>query len=109
VFVILQALTMCAFAFTSSNFGTLAMEHMAAIAGTASSVQGMLGTIGAALIGFVIGRAFDGTVLPYLVGTTACATGGFIGVVLTEPGNLFARLQPEQGEPAIPSVPEELV
>jgi DHA1 family bicyclomycin/chloramphenicol resistance-like MFS transporter len=109
VFVILQALTMCAFAFTSSNFGTLAMEHMAAIAGTASSVQGMLGTIGAALIGFVIGRAFDGTVLPYLVGTAACATGGFIGVVLTEPGNLFARLQPEQGEPAIPSVPEELV
>ncbi|HEX5238826.1 MAG TPA: multidrug effflux MFS transporter [Sphingomicrobium sp.] len=109
VFVILQALTMCAFAFTSSNFGTLAMEHMAAIAGTASSVQGMLGTVGAALIGFVIGRAFDGTVLPYLVGTAGCATGGFIGVVLTEPKNLFARLQQEQSQLAIPSIPEEVV
>ena len=108
VFVILQALTMCAFAFTSSNFGTLAMEHMAAIAGTASSVQGMLGTIGAALIGFVIGRAFDGTVLPYLIGTAACATGGFVAVVLTEPRNLFAAIATEQRQPALPSIPEEV-
>jgi DHA1 family bicyclomycin/chloramphenicol resistance-like MFS transporter len=108
LFVILQALTMCAFAFTSSNFGTLAMEHMAAIAGTASSVQGMLGTIGAALIGFVIGRAFDGTVVPYVVGTAVCATGGFIAVVLTEPRNLFAPIGTERMEPVLPSIPEEV-
>ncbi len=46
LFVILQGLTMGCFAFTSSNFGTLAMEHMAPIAGTASSVQGVIGTLG---------------------------------------------------------------
>ena len=73
-FILLQALTMCAFAFTSSNLSTLAMEHMAPIAGTASSVQGMIGTIGGAIFGFLIGRHFDGTILPYLVGTAACAT-----------------------------------
>ena len=84
-FVLFQGLTMCAFAFTSSNLSTLAMEHMAPIAGTASSVQGMLGTVGAAIIGFVIGQPFNGTVLPYLVGTAGCAVGGFIAVVLTEP------------------------
>ena len=39
---------MACFAFTSSNFGTLAMEHMAPIAGTASSVQGVIGTLGSA-------------------------------------------------------------
>ena len=46
MFIVLQALTMVCFAFTSSNLGTLAMEHMAPIAGTASSVQGVIGTIG---------------------------------------------------------------
>ena len=34
------------FAFTSSNLGTLAMDHMAPIAGTASSVQGVIGLSG---------------------------------------------------------------
>ena len=69
LFIVLQGLTMACFAFTSSNLGTLAMEHMAPIAGTASSVQGVIGTIGAAIIGFVIGQAFDGTVLPFLLGS----------------------------------------
>jgi DHA1 family bicyclomycin/chloramphenicol resistance-like MFS transporter len=109
IFVILQALTMCAFAFTSSNLSTLAMEHMAPIAGTASSVQGMLGTLGAAILGFLIGLAFDGTVVPYVIGTAACAVGGFIAIVLTEPHNLFARIRKEPDEPCIPAVPEEVV
>ena len=108
-FVALQALTMCAFAFTSSNLSTLAMEHMAPIAGTASSVQGMIGTIGGAILGFIIGHAFDGTVIPYLVGTALCAVGGFIGVVLTEPRHLFARLRVEPDGPVLPSIPEEVV
>jgi MFS transporter, DHA1 family, multidrug resistance protein len=99
IFVLLQALTMCAFAFTSSNLSTLAMEHMAPIAGTASSVQGMLGTVGAAIIGFLIGRAFDGTVLPYVIGTAACAVGGFVAVVLTEPKQLFAGITPSEQPP----------
>jgi len=109
VFVLFQALTMCAFAFTSSNLSTLAMEHMAPIAGTASSVQGMLGTIGAAILGFLIGQAFDGTVIPYVIGTAGCAVGGFAALVLTEPRNLFARIRKEPGEPSLPSVPDEVV
>ncbi|MBV9529153.1 multidrug effflux MFS transporter, partial [Sphingomonas sp.] len=60
-FILLQGLTMGSFSFASSNFGTLAMEHMARIAGTASSVQGVVGTIGAAAIGFLIGQQFNGT------------------------------------------------
>ena len=101
-FILLQALTMCAFAFTSSNLSTLAMEHMAPIAGTASSVQGMIGTIGGAILGFIIGRQFNGSVLPYLIGTAACATGGFIVLLLTEPNRLFAPMQadPEEQEAA---------
>ena len=111
-FIILQALTMCCFALTSSNLGTLAMEHMAPIAGTASSVQGVTGTLGAAIIGFLIGRSFDGTATPYLVGTALCAVGGFALIVLTEPKRLFAPMQadPEEREAAMEStaIPEDL-
>jgi DHA1 family bicyclomycin/chloramphenicol resistance-like MFS transporter len=112
VFVVLQGLTMASFAFTSSNLGTLAMEHMAHIAGTASSVQGVIGTIGAALIGFAIGQQFDGTPIPFLVGTALCASGGFLLIVLTEPKRLFAPIEadPEEQEAAreSPAIPEDL-
>jgi DHA1 family bicyclomycin/chloramphenicol resistance-like MFS transporter len=108
VFVVLQGLTMASFAFTSSNLGTLAMENMAPIAGTASSVQGVVGTLGAALIGFAIGQAFDGTVVPYLLGTAACAAGGFILIVLTEPKRLFAPLRIDSGKVLEPCLPEDL-
>jgi DHA1 family bicyclomycin/chloramphenicol resistance-like MFS transporter len=111
-FIVLQGLTMACFAFTSSNLGTLAMEHMAHIAGTASSVQGVIGTVGAALIGFFIGQQFNGTATPFLVGTAACAAGGFLVIVLTEPKRLFAPMQadPEEQEAAREStaVPEDL-
>jgi DHA1 family bicyclomycin/chloramphenicol resistance-like MFS transporter len=108
IFITLQALTMASFAFTSSNLGTLAMEHMAPIAGTASSVQGTIGTIGAALIGFVIGQQFDGTVVPFAVGTACCAAGGFLIILFTEPKRLFAGIGGNRTDP-IPPVPEEVV
>jgi DHA1 family bicyclomycin/chloramphenicol resistance-like MFS transporter len=100
-FILLQSLTMGCFAFTSSNLGTLAMEHMAPIAGTASSVQGVVSTVGAALIGFLIGQQFDGTPVPFVVGTALCAAGGFLIIVLTEPKRLFARISPREEPPCI--------
>jgi DHA1 family bicyclomycin/chloramphenicol resistance-like MFS transporter len=90
LFVVLQSLTMACFAFASSNLSTLAMGRMAEIAGTASSVQGVVSTVGAALIGYVIGQAFDGTVRPFLWGMSACAISALIIIALTEPKRLFA-------------------
>jgi DHA1 family bicyclomycin/chloramphenicol resistance-like MFS transporter len=92
LFVVMMELTFVAFAFTTSNFGTLAMTNMAPIAGTASSFQGVTGTIGGAMLGFFIGRSFNGTQLPFLIGLSIC---GFIALVLvlwTEHGRLFARM-----------------
>jgi DHA1 family bicyclomycin/chloramphenicol resistance-like MFS transporter len=100
LFCTLMGLTMMAFAFTTSNFATLAMTNMAAIAGTASSVQGVAGTIGGALIGLIIGQAFDGTQRPFLIGLATCAIVGLAGVLITERGRLFA---------GIDAVPEPLV
>jgi DHA1 family bicyclomycin/chloramphenicol resistance-like MFS transporter len=101
LFMILQGLTMGCFAFTSSNLGTLAMERMAPIAGTASSVQGVVSTIAAALIGFLIGQQFNGTPVPFVVGTALCAAGGFVLIVLTEPQRLFAGVQTREEPPCI--------
>ena len=105
VFIVLQALAMCCFAFASSNLSTLAMEHMAPIAGTASSVQGVIGTIGAAVIGFAIGQAFDGTVGPFLWGFALCAVAAVALVIATEPRRLFARLATDEEAERLPVPP----
>ena len=98
LFAALMGLTLMAFAFTTSNFATLAMTNMAAIAGTASSVQGVAGTIGGALIGLAIGQAFDGSQRPFLIGFAACGIAGLVIVLVTERGRLFAAI--DLGEPA---------
>jgi len=100
VFVVFQSLAMASFAFCSSNLNTLAMEHMAHIAGTASSVQGVIGTLGAAIIGFTIGQSFNGTPTPFLVGTAICAALGFVVIILTEPKRLSARIRIEGPVPS---------
>jgi DHA1 family bicyclomycin/chloramphenicol resistance-like MFS transporter len=93
-FVVFQGLAMTCFALTSSNLSTLAMEHMGPIAGTAASVQGVVGTIGGAMIGLSIGQAFDGTVMPFLWGMAGCAAAALLLVLLTEPRRLFAGPDP---------------
>jgi DHA1 family bicyclomycin/chloramphenicol resistance-like MFS transporter len=75
-FVLLQALTMGCFGLIGSNAGALAMEPMGHIAGTASALQGLLSTIGAALIGLLIGQMFDGTTVPLVTGFVVCGALG---------------------------------
>ena len=109
LFIVFQGLAMACFAFTSANMGTLAMEHMGPIAGTASSVQGVVGTIGGALIGLAIGQAFDGTAQPFLWGTAACAALSLVIVLLTEPKRLFAGVDKEaQARAMEPCPPPEI-
>jgi DHA1 family bicyclomycin/chloramphenicol resistance-like MFS transporter len=72
IFVALQALTMACFGLIGANAGALAMEPLGHIAGTASSLQGLITTVGGALIGFAIGQSFNGTTLPFLIGFTLC-------------------------------------
>jgi MFS transporter, DHA1 family, multidrug resistance protein len=102
LFIVMQGLTWSAFALSSANLGTLAMEHMSAIAGTASSVQGVIGTIGGALIGFAIGQSFNGTSLPFLGGIAGCAVVALVLTVLTEPRRLFQPRQPSDEADLLP-------
>ena len=109
LFVMLMSLSFVAFAFTTSNFGTLAMTNMAPIAGTASSFQGVTGTIGGALLGLAIGQSFDGTQLPFLVGCAACGAIGLLLVLWTERGKLFGAMErPTERERAEAAPPPDL-
>ena len=96
LFIVLMQLSFVSFSFTTSNFGTLAMTNMAPIAGTASSFQGVTGTIGGALLGLLIGQAFDGTHLPFLIGCALCGSLGLALVLWTERGRLFAAIDKPQ-------------
>jgi len=71
-FVALQAAAMIFFGLIGANAGALAMEPLGHIAGTASSLQGTITTIGGALIGYAIGQQFDATTIPFLTGFTVC-------------------------------------
>ena len=67
----------------------MAMEPIGHIAGTASSVQGFLSTVGGAIIGIIIGQSFDGTTLPVTAGFLIVAAAALIIVFITEGGQLF--------------------
>jgi len=89
VFTVLMALTMACFGLIGANLGSLAMAEMGPIAGTAAAVQGMIGTIGAALIGLAIGQAFNGTVIPLMIGLTATSALALLISWLTAPGSTY--------------------
>jgi DHA1 family bicyclomycin/chloramphenicol resistance-like MFS transporter len=89
-FALLQAGVWFCFGLVFSNFGSLAMEPLGRVAGTASSVQGCVTTFGGALIGFLVGQSFDGTAVPMSVGFVVCGSIALCIVLVAERGRLFS-------------------
>jgi DHA1 family bicyclomycin/chloramphenicol resistance-like MFS transporter len=80
----LIALAFFMFGLIVANFNAIAMEPMGEIAGTAASVVGFLTTAAAAALGAVVGRLFDGSVLPLAAGFTALGLCALLCVVSVE-------------------------
>ncbi|HEX8621267.1 MAG TPA: multidrug effflux MFS transporter [Allosphingosinicella sp.] len=91
LFIVLQGLTMACFGLASANFGSLAMQPLGHVAGTASSVQGTIGTIGGALLGLLVGQSFDGTLVPMVGAFAAFGALGLLILLVVERGRLFGR------------------
>ncbi len=91
VFLTLFAIAMILFGMIGSNFTSIAMEPLGALAGTASSVQGFLQTMGGAIIGGLIGQAFDGTVLPISLSFALVGLASLSCVLIAEKGKLFGQ------------------
>jgi DHA1 family bicyclomycin/chloramphenicol resistance-like MFS transporter len=89
-FVAFQSATMACFSLSISNFGAMAMEPVASVAGLGASLQGFVSTLGGALVGALIGRQFNGTMLPLAAGSLCCGLAALVFVLLAEKGRLFA-------------------
>lgn len=88
-FALFQGGAMFCFGLVAPNFGAMAMEPLGHVAGTASSVQGFVTTVGGALLGFFIGQHFDGTVVPLTLGFSLCGLAALAIVLVVERGRLF--------------------
>ena len=95
LFITFFALAMFQFGWIGSNFNSLAMEPLGHVAGTASSVLGFLSTVGGAMIGAIIGQAFNGTATPMVAGFFAVSLIGFVFALIAEKGKLFQAHNPK--------------
>lgn len=94
-YVFFQALSMTCIGLCGSNFGAMAMEPVGHVAGTASSVQGFITSLGAVAVGSAIGQAYDGTTVPMAIGYLCVGLGVLAIVLWVEGGKLFvARMAP---------------
>jgi len=88
-FMLLLAGIMFLVGMVFSNFNSLAMEPQGHIAGTASSLIGSIATLMAAMIGYVVGQAYDGTLVPLSNAYLVLAITTIAIIAATERGRLF--------------------
>jgi len=91
-FLPLMAMNLALLGFLGANFGSIAMQPFAQIAGSASSVQTFFRMFGAAMVGMVIGQQYDGTPIPFAWALLICSSSAFLLVLFSEKGKLFRRL-----------------
>ncbi len=91
-FLPLMALNLGLLGFLGANFGSIAMQPFAHIAGAASSVQAFFRMFGAAMVGLLIGQLYDGTARPFAFSLLICSTLALCFVLYSEKGVLFRRL-----------------
>jgi len=101
MFVAFQSATMACFALSISNFGAMAMEPVASVAGIGASLQGFVSSLGGALLGAIIGRQFNGTLVPLAAGSLGCGLASLLFVLAAEKGKLFRGHHSGGGESAV--------
>jgi len=84
VFLIWSVLTFFVPGLTFGNLNALALEPMGHIAGMVSAIMGALSTLMGVAMAIPIGLAFNGSILPLLVGFVLCSGAAFF-LMLTNP------------------------
>ena len=93
-FIILMSMSMALLGFIGANFSSIAMQPFYHIAGAASSGQTALRMSTGAVLGALIGSAFDGTALPLACSMLSCGLIALAVVLFSEQGKLFGRRVP---------------
>lgn len=89
--VFMAAMSACFFflGLVLPNFSALALEPLGRVAGTASAAYGFATTTVSALLGGFIGRLYDGTAIPVVLGMAGFGAVSVMVVLITEKGRLF--------------------
>ena len=80
--------------FIGSNFGSIALQPFARIAGAAASVQSFIRILLGAVFGALIGQAYDQTARPLAYSFLIASLAALALVLFSEKGRLFRRLNP---------------
>lgn len=89
LFLVFAALTALAQGLAWVNVGSLSMEPLGEVAGTASAVFGSFSTVGAALLAYGVTQTFDGTATPVIAGFFAVGVCVTLCFLIAEGGRLF--------------------
>jgi len=91
VFYILLITCFFMFSWASANMNSLSMQPLGKLAGTAASIFGFVQTLGATIIGLIIGRFFNGTITPIAFGFAFMGLVALALVLFAESGKLFGE------------------
>ncbi len=89
LFLLFTSCSFFALGLIGPNTSALAMEPMGHIAGAAAAANGFAGTTVAAFLGGVVGRFYDGTTTPIVMGFACLGLAAFAVALWTEKGRLF--------------------
>jgi DHA1 family bicyclomycin/chloramphenicol resistance-like MFS transporter len=106
VFVPLMTISMCMMSFVGSNFASIALQPFARTAGAAASVMAFVRLLLGALLGTLIGQAYDGTARPLFAAMTIAGLTALALVLYSERGKLFRRLNPPH--PVVPDLTSQV-
>ncbi|MFC0205950.1 multidrug effflux MFS transporter [Novosphingobium soli] len=95
-FLPLMTLSMCMMSFLGSNFQAISLQPFARIAGAAASVMAFVRVVLGAVLGSLIGQAYDGTARVVVGGMVACGLVALLLVLYSERGRLFRRVNPPE-------------
>jgi DHA1 family bicyclomycin/chloramphenicol resistance-like MFS transporter len=90
-FAPLMTLNLCVMGFIGANFQSIALQPFARIAGAAASVQAFMRVMVGAVLGALIGQAYDGTARPLAMALLLAGLGALLLVLYSESGKLFRR------------------
>ncbi len=93
-FIPLMTLNCAMIGFTGANFGSIALQPFARIAGAASSLQAFLRMACGSALGLIVGQAYDGSARPLSWALLGCGLAALALVLYSERGRLFRRLTP---------------
>lgn len=90
-FATVMTLNLCLMGFIGANFGSIALQPFARIAGAAASLQTFLRLVIGSALGAFIGQLYDGSAVPLAAALMMAGILALLLVLFSERGRLFQR------------------